>query len=135
MRETITLLKVDEIWASPKASTLTTLLDVVVFFAIIHQLLLRRLLLVRNGLLASLAGAGVVLGALAANRKSETMTDSAIATDIHKTFDVHLDGRTELTFNLVFRVYLGTDLGDLLIVLFSDLHCRFDATLLVDLLG
>ena len=63
-------MKVDEIWAWPVASTLTTLLDDVVFFAIIHLFLLGRLLLVGNSLLLTLAGTGVVLGALPADREA-----------------------------------------------------------------
>src|SRR5574344_780453 len=80
------------------------------------------LLLVGNYLLASLAGTCVVLGALSACRESETMTDSAIAADIHKTLDVHLDGRTELAFNLVLRINLSTDLGNLIIAPVPNLY-------------
>ena len=86
------MLKVDEIWAWPVASTLTTLFDAVVFFAIIHQFLLGRLLLVSDSLLLTLPRTGVVLGALSTDRETDTMTDSAIATDVHQSLDVHLDG-------------------------------------------
>src|SRR5574344_57609 len=86
------------------------------------SILLGSLLLVGNCLLASLAGTCVVLGALSAYRESETMTDSAIAADIHKTLDVHLDGRTELAFNLVLRINLSTDLGNLIIAPVPNLY-------------
>ena len=63
------------------------------------------------------------------------MTDSTVATDIHETLDVQLDGRTELAFNLVFCIDLSTDLGDLLVVPVSDFDCRIDAALLENPLG
>ena len=91
VRETITLLKVDEIWAWPVASTLTTLFDAVVFFAIIHQFLLGRLLLVSDSLLLTLPRTGVVLGALSTDRETDTVADATVATDIHQTLDVQLN--------------------------------------------
>ena len=110
-------------------------MDVVVFFAIIHQFLLGCLLLVGNSLLLSLAGTCVVLGALAANRKSETMTDSTVATDIHKALDVHLDGRTEFTFDLVLFIDFSTDLGNLIVIPVTNLDGRIDTALLKNPLG
>ena len=37
------------------------------------------------------ARAGVVLGALAAHGKAQTVTDTPVTTDIHQSFDVHLN--------------------------------------------
>ena len=110
-------------------------MDVVVFFAIIHLGLLRCLLLVGNSLLATLAGTSVVLGALAPDGESETMTDSTVAADVHKALDVHLDGRTEFTFNLVVLIDFTTDLGDLLVVPVTNFDGAIDTALLKNLLG
>ena len=58
------------------------------------------------------------------------MTDSAIATDIHKALDVHLDRRTELTFDLVLFIDLETDLGNLIVIPVTNLDGRIDSALL-----
>ncbi len=129
----ITLLKVDEIWAWPVASTLTTLFDDVVFFAIIHLVLLGRLLLVGNSLLLTLSCTGIVLGTLTAYWETETMTDTPVATDIHQSFNVHLDGRTKLALNLVLVVDESTDSGNLVIVPITDLDVVIDTALLKNL--
>ncbi len=63
------------------------------------------------------------------------MTDSTIATNVHKTLDVHLDGGTEFTFNLVLFIYLGTDLGNLLVVPVTNLDCTVDSALFENFLG
>ena len=97
-------------------------------------MLLGCLLLVGYGLLASLAGAGVVLGTLTANGESETMTDSAVATDIHKTLDVHLDGRAELSLDSVLRGDFCTDGSNLSIVPVTNLEGSVDSALLENLL-
>ena len=129
----MTLLKVEEIWAWPVASTLTTLfLVVVVFFAITDQTLLGCFLLVGNGLLLTLTGTCVVLGALATHRKTCTMADATVATDIHEALDVHLDGRAELTLDLVLVVDEVTDSGDLIVVPFTHFDSRVDAALVQD---
>ena len=62
------------------------------------------------------------------------MTDSSVATDIHKTFDVHLDSRTELTLDLVLVSDLATDTGDLLVVPLTNLCIVVDSELIKDLL-
>ena len=94
--------------------------------------LLGRLLLVGNGFLLALAGAGVVLGALATYGKTDTVADSAVASDVHQTLDVHLDGRTEFTFDLVLADGLA-DRGCLGIVPVTDLDTIIDSALLEDL--
>ena len=63
------------------------------------------------------------------------MTDSAIATDIHKALDVHLDRRTEFTLDLVLLVDLSADLGNLTVVPVTNLDGRIDAALLEDSLS
>lgn len=47
-------------------------------------------LLVCNCFLAALAGAGIVLGALSAHRKTQTVTYAAVAADVHESLDVQL---------------------------------------------
>ena len=101
---------------------------VVVFFAITDQTLLGCFLLVGNGLLLTLAGTGVVLGALTTDREACTVADTTVAADIHEALDVHLDRRTEFTLNLEFVVDEGTDSGDLLVVPVSDFDRAVDAT-------
>jgi hypothetical protein len=66
------------------------------------------LLLVGYCLPLALAGAGVVLGPLAAEGQAETVTDAALATNVHQALDVHLDLRAKLTFN----ANLGDDFAD-----------------------
>ena len=61
------------------------------------------------------------------------MTDSSVATDIHKTFDVHLDRRTELTFDLVLLSDNATDACDLLVVPLSNLCIEINIELRKDL--
>ena len=127
------MLKVDEIWAWPVASTLTTLFDAVVFFAIIHLVLLGRFLLVGDSLLLTLPRTGIVLGALSTDREADTMADTAIATDVHQSLDVHLDGGTELSLDLVFLVDEVTDQGNLLVIPVTDLDVVADTALVEDL--
>ena len=54
------------------------------------HLLFSCLLLVCNGLLAALTRAGVVLGALTTKRKTNTVTDTTVAADVHEALDVQL---------------------------------------------
>ena len=61
------------------------------------------------------------------------MTDSSVATDIHKTFDVHLDRRTELSFDLVLLSDYATDSSDLLVVPLSNLCIEINTELRKDL--
>ena len=97
-------------------------------------MLLGCLLLVGNSLLLTLAGTGIVLGALTAYWKSAAMTDSAVATDIHKTLDVHLDGRAELSLDSVLRGDFCTDGSNLSIVPVTNLEGSVDSALLENLL-
>ena len=72
---------------------------------------------------------------LSAYGESDTVTDAAIATDIHESLDVHLDGRTELAFNLVLTVDEITDCRYLLVVPVSDLDAAIDTAGVQNLLG
>src|SRR6185437_2278901 len=47
-----------------------------------------------------LAGARVRMSALAAHRKSAPMAQSAIRTDVHQTFDVHLNALPQVALDL-----------------------------------
>ena len=53
--------------------------------------------------------------------------------DIHQSFDVHLDGGTKLTLDLVLLGDEGTDSGYLLVVPFTDLDVVIDSALLENL--
>ena len=64
-------------------------------------LLFSSFLLVSNGFLAALAGAGVVLGALAAYGQAIAVTDTTVATDVHQTLDVELDLAAQITLYFV----------------------------------
>ena len=99
-----------------------------------HLFLLGRLLRVGNGLLAALPGTGVVLGALSADGEAVAVTDASVATDIHETLDVHLDGGAEFALDLVVLADLVTDGSDLLVVPLAHLDAIIDAAFVKDLL-
>ena len=44
-----------------------------------------------NGVLFTLSRTGIVLRTLSSYRKTDTMSDSSVTTNIHQSFDVHLD--------------------------------------------
>src|SRR5690349_14265114 len=62
-----------------------------------------------DALARTLPRASVRVRALTAHRKTATMTQAAIATEVHQTLDVHLDLATQVAFDLVVRV---DDLAD-----------------------
>ena len=99
------------------------------------MLLFGSFFLVSNGFLAALAGAGVVLGGLTADGKTVTVTDAAVAADVHQTLDVELDLRTKVTLHLVVGADNLADLGGLLVgpVLYFDV--AVNACLVQDFLG
>jgi hypothetical protein len=72
------------------------------------------LLLVCDCLPLSLTGTGVVLRALSAEGQTQTVTDAALATNVHQSLDVHLDFRAKLTFNADLRDDFA-DLGDFVV--------------------
>jgi hypothetical protein len=59
------------------------------------------------------------------------MTDTTVATDIHESLDVHLNGGTEFTFNLELTDF-GTDCCGLCVIPVANLDSRIDAALLQD---
>lgn len=61
------------------------------------------------------------------------MTDSPVATDVHETFDVHLDRGTEFTLDLVLVSDERTDLCDLVVVPLVDFSVKINPALLKDL--
>src|SRR6476659_1147620 len=87
------LLNVAEIWAIPSVST--TFLERLRLAARVGAgvviLLLRHFLLAGDGAPGTLLGPGVGVSALAPHRQATTMTDSAVAPDIHQSLDVHRD--------------------------------------------
>src|SRR5699024_7468200 len=97
---TIRLLNEALMCASPTGSTATLrfLLLTFVVLAIIY-LLFSGFLFVCYCLTFTLTCTGVVLGVLSAQRQTVTVTDTAIATYIHKTFDAHLHFGTQLTLH------------------------------------
>ena len=72
-------------------------------------LLLGSFLFVSDCFLLTLTSTGVVLGALTTQRKTETVTDAAIAANVHQSFDVHLNFGTEGTFDFVLIVDDGAE--------------------------
>ena len=61
-------------------------------------------LLTRDGLTWTLAGTGVRMSALAADRKAPTVTDSLVGTDLDLATNVALYLAAEVTFGLEVRV-------------------------------
>jgi hypothetical protein len=59
------------------------------------QLFLQR----RSGFTRALAGPSVRPGALAAHGQATTMTETAVAADVHQAFDVHRGFTTQIAFN------------------------------------
>src|SRR5690606_2196277 len=57
------------------------------------------LLLVGNCFSFSFSGPGVVLGTLAPQWQSRSVANTAVTTDIHQTFDVHLGLRAKFPLN------------------------------------
>jgi len=62
--------------------------------------------------LGSLAGSCICFCALAADRQASTVTQTAIATQVHQPLDVHGYFRTQLTLDLVLAVDDFADVVD-----------------------
>lgn len=118
--------------ACPWASTFTTLFFVTVFFAMDYCVLLSSLLLVSNGLSSTLASASIVLCALSSKRKSKTMSDTTVATDVHKALDVELGLTTEISLYLISVGNLLSDAGSLLVSPVLDLNVAINASSIED---
>ena len=120
---TMVLLCVALMWTMPRTTLRRTFFD---FFAIYLAL---DALLAGDGLLASLAGASVASGALAAGWQAGAMAESAIRTDFAETLDVLCDLSLEGTFDDVVGVDGAGEGRDLLIVEITGLCVRVDADL------
>src|SRR5438094_844184 len=62
-----------------------------------------------DGFAGSFAGAGVGLGALAADGQPAQMADAAIALDALEALEVHADFAAQIAFDDVFAVLNGVD--------------------------
>lgn len=91
--------------------------------------LLSCLLLICNRLTTTLTGTGVVFGLLTPERKTETVTDASVATDVHQTFDIELHFTSEVTLYLVFGRDDLTDGCSLIVGLIFHLGLMRDACL------
>ena len=58
--------------------------------------------------------------ALSANRQTATMTQSAVATDVHQPLDVHLDALAQVAFNFSLRFENRTDPAQLVLAQILD---------------
>lgn len=65
-------------------------------------------------------------GVLTAHRKTSTMADSAIATDLHQTSDVALNLSAKIAFNLEVAVEHFAQSGELLLVQITHLLSGID---------
>src|SRR6185295_12406568 len=80
-----------------------------------HPLLLLPLLLTRCFLLGdgrasrTFARARIGVSALAPDRQTAPMSQTAISADIHQALDVHLNPLTQITFNLALRFQNGAN--------------------------
>jgi hypothetical protein len=88
-----------------------------------QDLCLRRrfLLICHRALARSLAGAGIGVGALAANRQAAAMTIPAIRADFDQALDVHRNVFAQIAFNIAFLLDDLTDAVDLVFVQVADL--------------
>src|SRR5690606_11820211 len=90
------------------------------------------LLLVRDGLARALAGAGVGLGALAANGQALAVTQAAIAADIDEALDVDRGLGAQVALDLVAGLDRAAQLADLLVGQVAGLLGAVDPGLLED---
>ena len=56
-------------------------------------------LFIGNSFFPSFTGTGIVLCTLSAHRQTGTMPYSSVCSNIHQSFDIHLDFRTQFSFN------------------------------------
>lgn len=87
--------------ANPKSTTL---------------LLARRFLLRHGHPSGTFPSAGVCMRALTTNRQCATMSEPAIAANVHQSLDVHLDALAEVAFNLALRFEDRSDATQLVLV-------------------
>ena len=73
------------------------------------------LLLAGHGLARTLAGAGIGLGALAADGQALAVTQAAVAADVHQTLDVHAHLGAQVAFDLVAGFDDAAELADFVV--------------------
>src|SRR5262245_7367108 len=95
--------------------------------------LLPRLLLAGDGLLRSLAGAGVGLGALAPDRQAAAVAQALPAADLHLALDVLRDLAPQVALDLVGALDVVPDAGDLVVGQVADPRVGVDLEGLADL--
>src|SRR3954469_9352749 len=130
------LLKVAATWATPTTTF---------FFSFLRArgalpepflssaILLGHFLLAGDRLGRPLAGTGIGVGALAANRQALTVAQAPIAAQIHQPLDVHRHFAAQVAFNLEVAVDNFADLDDLGLGQNADPALRRDAELVDDL--
>jgi hypothetical protein len=91
--------------------------------------LLLHLLLAGDGLLGALAGAGVGVGALAADGQALAVAEALVAADLHLALDVLLDLAAQVALDLEVLVDPGADAVDLFVGEVADPGARVDADL------
>ena len=81
-----------------------------------------------DGLAGTFAGAGVGLGALAADREAAQMADATVALDALEALQVHTDFAAEIAFDDVLAILDGVhDLRELSFAQVFRAHCAIDA--------
>src|SRR5207237_594445 len=89
--------------------------------------LTRRLLLVRHGAAPrTLAGARVGVGALAPDRQSTTMPQTAIGTHLDVPLDIHRDFLPQVALDRAFLFEELADMVDLFLAQIADLLVKID---------
>jgi hypothetical protein len=95
--------------------------------AIDNDLLLAgRLLLGDGGATWSFTCAGIRVRSLATDRQRTTMSQAAIATDIHQSLDVHLNALAQIAFNLTLHFQNATNATQLVFTQISHARVEID---------
>src|SRR3954470_6421349 len=113
---TMVLLKVAATWATPTTTFFFSFLRArgalpPAFCA--SAILLGHFLLAGDRLGGALAGAGIGVGALAADRQALAVAQAAIAAQVHQPLDVHRHFAAQVAFDLIVAVDDFADLDDL----------------------
>src|SRR3989339_343288 len=115
-------------WAMPSVTT-----RLIFFFVLACAGLAMIYSLLPDGLARTLAGACIGPGALAAERQATTVTQAAVAAQVHQTLDRHADFATQVAFDHVLA-YLGAQALDFRLGQVTDLGRRIHAGRFTDLL-
>src|SRR5207253_966909 len=97
--------------------------------------LLAYLLLAGDGLLGTLAGAGVGMGALAVDRQAAAVADALVTADLDLALDVLGDVTPQVTLDLAVVIDVGAEAGDLFVGEIADARRGVDPGALADLPG